>query len=269
MKITVLGSGAWEGIPAPFCSCKVCILAAQDPASKNNRTRPEFLLENANGAFLLEMSPDIRLQSTKFKLPPVTDVFISHWHFDHLGGLRELHSWAKRISQPLNVYCSAATAEIIEKEYGYIHLSVKILRPFDQFALFGIMITPLPVYHMFGQDDAVSEKKLENTFAYLCENNNTRIAYLADYYRVPQNTLDRIQDVDVLIADGTYLSTHEYKKIKPNHMHGDDILRFTKGIGAKAVFYHSISHLTRKTHEELQKTLPAAHVLTYDGMRLL
>lgn len=60
MNITTLGSGAWEGIPAPFCTCTVCTLAVQDPSSKNNRTRPEFLIENEGGAFLMELSPDIR-----------------------------------------------------------------------------------------------------------------------------------------------------------------------------------------------------------------
>lgn len=61
MKIKILGSGAWDGIPAPFCSCDVCNVAKKDTHSKNNRTRPQFLVTNLNGGFFIEASPDIRM----------------------------------------------------------------------------------------------------------------------------------------------------------------------------------------------------------------
>lgn len=48
MKIKFLGSGGWEGIPAPFCDCRVCELARKSN-SKNNRTRPEILIETKKG----------------------------------------------------------------------------------------------------------------------------------------------------------------------------------------------------------------------------
>lgn len=92
MKTTLLGSGGWEGIPAPFCLCRVCAKAAQDPFGKEARTRPGLLIETAEGAFMLEVGPDIRVQSTRFGLPPIKHFFVSHWHFDHLYGLLELHA---------------------------------------------------------------------------------------------------------------------------------------------------------------------------------
>lgn len=268
MNVTTLGSGAWEGIPAPFCACTVCALAAHDLSSKNNRTRPEFLVENDGKAFLLELSPDIRLQSTRRDISNIRDVFISHWHFDHMIGLRELHAWVKRITEPFTVYCSEGTAEMLTKEYAYIPFKTTILKPFESVKLFGVTVTPLPVYHMFAQDEALAEDKIANTFAYLCETNDLRFAYLADYYRVPQRTIDRLQGLDFVIADGTYLSNLDYKDIRPNHLHADAILRFTESLKAKKVYYHSISHLTRKTHDELQQALPENHFLTFDGMKL-
>ena len=269
MKLTILGSGAWEGIPAPFCSCNVCSLAIKAPTSKNNRTRPQFLLETEDAKFLLEVSPDIRLQSAKFNLPPITDFVVSHWHFDHMYGLHELLSWTKKLPKKPTLHCSVKTKEVIDKEFSYLPLNVHILRPFEQFTLFGVTITPLPVYHMFGRDNDVPEDALENTFAYLLEQNNNRMVYLSDYYRIPRATLEKLQNVDVLIADGTYLLTNEYKNSKPNHMHGDDIVGFTTSTRAKTVYYHSISHLTHRTHEELQKALPASHFLSYDGMEVV
>lgn len=266
MKLTILGSGAWEGIPAPFCSCAVCHEAIKNPGSKNNRSRPQFLFETEHGSFLLEVSPDIRLQSTKFGLPSVTDFMVSHWHFDHLYGLHELLSWMKELQEKPTLHCSIKTKEVIDKEFSYLPLNVNILQPFRQFTLFDVTITPLPVYHMFGRDNNIPEDMLENTFGYLFEHNNRRIVYLGDYYRIPRATMEKIQDIDALIADGTYLLTNQYKNSKPNHMHGDDILHLTRNTHAKAVYYHSISHLTHRTHEELQKALPPSHFISFDGM---
>ena len=268
MQVTILGSGAWEGIPAPFCSCNVCTAAMDNIDSKNNRTRPQLLLESEKGKLLLEVSPDIRLQSTGFHLPSITDFLVSHWHFDHMYGLHELLSWTKRLKKEPTLYCSTKTKDIIDKEFSYLPLSINILQPFKKFTLYDINITPLPTYHMFGRDNDVPEDKLENTYGYLLEHNQKSIVYLSDYYRIPSFTLKKIQNVDVLIADGTYLGTNKYKESKPNHLHGDDILQFTQSTGAKTIIFHSISHLTRKTHEELQKTLPSSHFLSYDGMKI-
>lgn len=122
---------------------------------------------------------------------------------------------------------------------------------------------------MFVRDNDVAEDALENTFGYLFEDNTARVVYLADYYRIPQSTIRAIRNADIVIADGTYLLTDDYKEAKPNHMHGDAIPCFTASLGAKTVYYHSISHLTQKTHEELQHALPTGHIVPYDGMRLL
>jgi len=268
MKLTILGSGAWEGIPAPFCSCTTCHTAIENPTSKNSRTRPQFLFETDAGKFLIEISPDIRLQSTRFKLPPITNFIVSHWHFDHMYGLHELLSWMKKLNKKPTLYCSAKTKEVINAEFGYLPLIVEVLPPFEQIILYDVRITPFPVYHMFGRDNDILEENLDNTYGYLLEYDNKKIAYLGDYYRIPKTSLEKIQNVDVLIADGTYLFTDEYKDLKSNHIHNEKILELTKRTHAKTVYYHSISHLTHKTHDELQKLLPASHFISYDGMEI-
>lgn len=268
MKVTFLGSGAWEGIPAPFCSCTVCHIATNHPTSKNNRMRPLLLCETREGKFLLEASPDVRIQSTKFNLSPITDFVISHWHFDHMYGLHDLLSWMKRLEKKPTVHCSKNTKEVLDREFGYLPLEINLLPPLKPFTLCGVTITPLPVYHMFLRDNNTPQEELANTYGYLLEHGGKRVAYLSDYYRIPEITLEKIQGVDALIADGTYLSTNEYENLKPNHVHGDAILRLTKSISTKTVYYHSISHLTRRTHEQLQLTLPPSHFISYDGMEI-
>lgn len=269
MNITTLGSGAWEGIPAPFCSCRVCVLGKQEPVSKNNRTRPQFLFENDKKSFLLEVSPDIRLQSTRFDLPVITDFVVSHWHFDHMSGLFELHAWLKKIPEHATVHCSQKTADMIHRNLSHLPLDINILKPFKSYTLHGIVLTPLPVRHMFLEDEKIPDEALENTFAFIFEQGGKRVAYLADYYHIPRPSLEKLTNLDIAIADGTYILMNDLKNIKLNHLHGEDVLRLTESIGSKKTYFHSISHLTQKTHDEVQRALPPDHFATYDGERLL
>lgn len=268
MKITILGSGAWEGIPAPFCQCAVCKMAVE-PYSKNNRTRPQLIVENSGKSFLVEVSPDIRLQSARFKLPPIKDFVISHWHFDHMYGLHELLQYSKEVTHGLNLYCSKETKRILEQEeFSYIPSTIFEARPFDSFELAGVTITPLPVRHMHAQDEKVDDNDLANTFGYLFEHAGKRVAYLADYYSIPRSVIEKVKDCDAVICEATYLFTQDYRNYKLNHLHGQDIINCANSFDAKRVYYHSISHLTHKTHEELQELLPRNHTLAYDGLAL-
>lgn len=269
MKITILGSGAWEGVPAPFCKCDVCAIAIKLPFDKNNRMRPQLLVENDDERFLVEISPDIRLQSTRFGLPPVKDFLVSHWHFDHMYGINELHQYSKEVTNGLNIYCSAGTNAILDTdEFSYIPQSIHIMKPLEPFELAGIKITPLPVYHMRSEDEAIAEDKLANTFGFLFEHSGKKVAYLADYYRVPQSVQDKIRGIDAVICEGTYLLTDDFKSHKPNHMHGQDIVDFANSTYAKKIYYHSVSHLTHKKHDELQEMLSEGQTLAFDGMIL-
>lgn len=237
MKITILGSGAWEGVPAPFCRCGVCIEASKDPRSKNNRTRPQLLVENEEQNFLVEASPDIRVQSARFLLSPIRDFIISHWHFDHMYGLHELFAYSKYKAQGLNIYCSRDTKKVLEEEeLSYVPAEVIEVEALEPFELAGIKVTPLPMYHMRDRDGQVADDQLANTFGYLFEHNGKRVAYLADYYQVPQAVKDLLNGVDAVVCDGTYLLTDEYKSYKPNHMHGEEGIEFAESLGAGLVY---------------------------------
>ena len=276
MKIKILGSGAWEGIPVPFCNCKICE-SAKKPKSKENRTRPQILVETEKGKFLIEISPDIRIQSTKFNLPNISNFLVSHWHFDHMYGLLELHAYGKFVlNEKLNIYCSEKTKEWLDRGFAHIQKEVVVLKPFKAFDLFGIKITPIPLYHMNWQDKDLNENELNNTFGYILEERGKKVVYLSDYYKLPNKSLELIKNSDIVIIDGTYLFEEDFpnkpeqngEKSDLDHLHGKQILDFASGLNAKKVIFHSIAHLTEKSHEELQKMLPKKMFISYDGMEL-
>jgi glyoxylase-like metal-dependent hydrolase (beta-lactamase superfamily II) len=82
---------------------------------------------------------------------------VTHWHFDHLYGLFDLHAWAGNSS--------------INQDYT-------------------VLIKPKNGY-MKTQDKDLEENKLENTFGFLLKEKNKKIVYLADYFKVPQKN-DRL-----------------------------------------------------------------------------
>jgi phosphoribosyl 1,2-cyclic phosphate phosphodiesterase len=269
MQIKILGSGAWEGIPAPFCDCRVC----KSSDSKDNRTRPEILVETEKGKFLIEISPDIRIQSTKHNLPLIENFLISHWHFDHLYGLLELHAWSEFVSKP-KLYCSKITKEWLDQNFAHIPKETVVLKPFKQFELSGVKITPIPIYHITWQDKGIKENELQNSFAFILESNSQKIVYLADYNKLPKRSLKLVKNADIVIADGTYLFEENFPKkfsglkSDPDHLHGKKILDFVNSLKAKKVIFHSIAHLTEKKHYELQKMLPKKMFISYDGMEI-
>lgn len=277
MQITILGSGGWEGIPSPFCQCRVCQKATEDLTSKDYRTRPEILVEGDGGNFLIEISPDIRLQSTRFNLPLIKDFLVSHWHFDHLYGILELGAWSKFVmNKEFNIFCSNKTSDWIEKTFGHIPKNIIIVEPYKSFDLYGVSVIPIPLYHMKSKDAEVEQEQLDNTFGYIIQKDNKKIVYLADYYKIPQKTIELIKDADVLIADGTYLfedlfpdkSTQNELKSDPDHLHGEEIFSFINTLQIKEVVFFSTTHLTEKTHDELQAMLSANYRVSYDGMKL-
>ncbi|MBS3105057.1 MBL fold metallo-hydrolase [Candidatus Woesearchaeota archaeon] len=278
MKIRILGSGAWEGIPAPFCKCKVCELAKEYPNSKDHRTRPEILVEGDKGKFLIEISPDIRLQSAKFNLPAIRNFLISHWHFDHMYGLMDLHAWSELVlRRKICLHCSKDTSKWLNKNFNHISKKIIIHKPFESFSLYGIIITAIPVYHMYTKDKNLKEDELNSTFGYILEKNKKKVVFLPDYYKLPAKSLKLCTNADLLIVDGTFLFSESFPKkffqkmilTDKDHLHGKDIFALIKLLKPKKTVFHSISHLTEKSHEKLQNKLPKSIIVSYDGIEFV
>mgnify|MGYP000178304101 CR=1 FL=1 len=129
---------------------------------------------------------------------------------------------------------------------------------------------------MSGNDKDLKENELDNTFGYILNTNGKKAVYLADYYNLPNKSLELVKNSDIVIADGTCLfeelfpnkSEQNNVKSDPDHLHGKQIIEFASNLNAKKVIFHSISHLTEKSHEELQKLLPKNMYISYDGMEL-
>jgi len=83
MELIILGSGATQPPPRPYCECNVC-KEARKKGIPYLRTGPSLFIKDVN--VLIDTPGEIRLQLTREKIKRVDAVFYTHWHPDHTIG---------------------------------------------------------------------------------------------------------------------------------------------------------------------------------------
>lgn len=96
MRIRFLGTGGAEGIPAIGCECDHCIRARQE-GGRLVRKRSAVLFSLPDYELLMDTPPDIRELLDTNGIRTISGIFLTHEHFDHVGGLEEFLYWRKDV----------------------------------------------------------------------------------------------------------------------------------------------------------------------------
>lgn len=250
LKLTFIGSGCWQGVPAPFGADKISQDVEWD--SKDFRFRTSLHVETENGqSIVVEATPDIRLQSWKFKIGKPDAILVSHWHWDHLFGLLDLDWFAQK--DALVVYGNSVTKEWCEERMGHININFQTFKSYESFDIDNLRITPIAVTHV------------EDTDGFLFEdlNSGKRFAYLSDLSGIPADTANMIKDVDIIITDVTYIESDIDDD--PTHLKKDQIPSFLKTLKAKELVLTNIGSYQGLVHKDLEQKFPQ-YTIAYDGM---
>lgn len=255
-KLIFLGTGDTEGIPSLFCSCSVCA------DGKRQRLRSSVLIEWQEKRFVIDISPDFRQQILRAQVNHIDGIFLTHPHYDHIGGLDDLRSWylERRSSLPVVVSketysklgeirshlvtipqhdqsLSAAMAldfQVLEKDYGYGHLE-------------GLPYTYVSYY----------QKACKVTG--FCFGN---LAYLTDMSEYSDEIFDYLVGIDTLIISvGPERLPDVFQGRKPSHLHLRQIEELVIRAGIKSCILTHISH-----HMQKELLLMPQVVCAYDGM---
>ena len=255
MKIKVLGSGSAFGSPMIFNTWGK--LNSNNP--KNERTRASLFLDIDGYNILIDAGPELRTQINKNNVTNIDSVFVTHGHYDHIGGSPELPRAAKILDHGIDIYATKETLEELKASYGYLFSSHADAEP-NSASLHWKEIPELGTFNAGNLDFytfTVSHHKLHPSgFRY----NN--FAYITDWSDISDKALSILHNLDLLIIECNDGLNEDSK----GHAYLDKVIEIASIINPKKVI---LSHLSwRVDYDEFKKHLPSNYDLAYDGMEI-
>jgi phosphoribosyl 1,2-cyclic phosphate phosphodiesterase len=256
MDVTLLGSGEALGIPAPLCDCEYC--TESDP-----RRRPGLLVEGDEATVLLDAGPDLRDQLAAVGQPDVDAVLVTHHHFDHVAGLKELNHAAMPFDEHMlndeelpdddrprepdfEVYLTATAR--LHLDYQQHHLAERLapgsLPHGEPVAVGDLAVVPFPVDHARPAFDTVGFAVHEGS-----PDGDPAVVYAPDMWGfLPGEPAGRAcEGADLLVAEGSALLGVE------SHGPHDDLADALAAADAdRTVLVNASEHLARAHTGELR-----------------
>jgi phosphoribosyl 1,2-cyclic phosphate phosphodiesterase len=251
MLVTFLGSGTSTGVPVVGCHCAVC--SSSDP--RNQRLRQSVKIEANGQHFLIDTTPDLRLQLLRDPIPRLDFLLYTHSHSDHIMGLDDIRPFNFRQRETIHAFASASTGKAIRRAFGYIwddsqlgggkpQLELHEVR--EPFSHAGIDITPVPVTH---GDWTILGYRI-GPFAYITDTNG-----------IPESSMALLEGVDTLALDGLRPAPKH-----PTHFTIDEAVAVAQKIAPRITY---LIHLTHEVdHATVESGLPENVRLAYDGLKL-
>lgn len=248
---TFLGTGTSTGVPMIGCECSVC--TSSDP--RNSRYRTSALIRTAAGNFLIDTSPELRLQLIREKIRIVHAVLYTHYHVDHLYGLDDLRMVSRYLNGPIPIYCNDEVEKVIRTVFSYAieqqnstHVWVPSLdfhriQAGQQFEVLGQKILPIPLQHAWF-----------NVLGFRIDD----LAYCTDVSSIPEQSWAMLEGVRILILDTLRYKPH------PAHLSLDESLAIIARLRPEKAYLTHMSH--EFDYAELNPKLPAGVEMAYDGL---
>jgi phosphoribosyl 1,2-cyclic phosphate phosphodiesterase len=246
----ILGSGTSNGVPMLGVQYPDAFLA--NP--KNHRTRSSCLLQGPEGNFLIDCTPEMRLQLTREKIFSVQEVLITHTHADHVMGMDDLRSICIVEKRGVPVYAYPSYQEDIKRIYPYAFADMP---PGVWVPRFELKDVP-PVIESCGLEIQTFQV-MHGRFPVVGVRVNN-FAYITDVNFIPDEAKELLQDLDTLVIDAVRHEPH------PNHFHFDAAMETIRELNPKHAYLTHLSH--EYDHDIYNAQLPEDIWLAYDGLKI-
>ena len=253
-KLIFLGSGGSVGVPVIGCQCEVC--CSKDP--HNKRLRPSVILFIKNRQFLIDCSPDFRLQALHYNISHLDGILLTHAHYDHTGGIDDLRPIYFKRKAPIPILLSNETAQDLQSRYYYFFKSTVEKEKFiSQLHLQllpdvegSVVFEDLPVQYVSFTQGGMSV-------------NGYRIgdlAYLSDIRYYSPTIFESLKGVKHLIISAL--------RYTPSALHFtvDEAIDFGRELKAEKIWLTHASH--ELEYSQTNAYLPENFRLAYDGLEI-
>lgn len=249
LTITFLGTGTSAGVPMIACECPVCT----SPDKKDKRLRSSIMVQSEKTTLVVDSGPDFRYQMLRAAVKHLDAIIYTHAHKDHVAGLDDVRAFNFFSQQPMNVYASDMTQEVIIREFPYafyeskypgvpdIQLNTIDLEPF---MAGDIPVTPILVWHL-------KMPVLGFRFG--------RFTYITDANRIDDSEKEKIKGSDVMVLNALRKEKHI------SHFSLEESVAVAKELKIPQSYFTHISHQLGK-HADVDAELPDGVNLAYDGL---
>lgn len=251
-SITFLGTGTSTGVPEIGCDCATC--TSTDPRDK--RYRASAVIERDGAKVLIDCGPDIRDQLLAFPQGKIDAIFITHEHYDHIGGLDDLRPLFYRLGD-CPIYAEPNVIEAIQTRLPYVFAKDRYpgvpnldLRPI----YIGESVTITPKF-------SITPLRVMHGKLPIAGYATDGLAYITDCKTLPVETIEAIKGVDLLVLNALRLYDHMA------HLTLEEALQLIDQIKPRQSYLIHFAH-TFGTHREIAKLCPPNVAPAYDGLRV-
>ena len=229
-----------------------------------------FVIQNEIGNFLVDTGGSIeiikRLNQVNIDYKTINNIFISHFHTDHILGLIwmlrkiSLDTIMGRKIDKINVYCNDVVYNSI-REVLKLFFPTKYIDLLDSFTNY-VVINDGDKYKIHNVEYSFFDIKAKGTkqFGFECKLNNKRIAVIGDETLNP-TLYDRFRNFDYMMHEAFCLYSEEniYHEFLKNHSTTKEVSEVMNELGIKnLILYH-----TEESHKERRKELYTNEAQSY------
>ena len=273
-------------MPQIGCTCRVC--TSRDP--RDRRRRCGVYVTAADGeALLVDTPPELRLACLEYGVSKVDAVALTHAHMDHVAGFDDLRRFNtlngtkvpcepgdplyrglpyRVVGKPLTCYAMGETIEQMHRIFPYISSAGGangLFRPMIEFsdeaafAVGSVRVERLAVEHGFPCCGYLLREMGNGERG--TGNGERAIAYISDCHALPEETIERVKGVDVMVLNCLRERQH------PTHLSLERALGYLDRIAPKKAYLVHMCH--DLSHEDWLAKLAGTNVEpAYDGLEL-